>query len=108
MKKLPYRATTQTGDRFDFDFPLHAETASPMRVNQMLTTLLESLDRDIAIGGETANGDVLQALAMALATRARMVHTTPHQSAQLARSLVENALDAASMTEREAPQSGNA
>jgi len=108
MKKLPYRANTQTGDRFDFEFPLHSETVSPMRVNQMLSAVLEALDRDISIGGETANGDVLQALAMALAARARMVHTTPGQSAQLARSLLENALMAASETDREAPQSGTA
>lgn len=108
MKKLPYRAVTETGDSFEFEFPLHAETGSPMRVDQMLSSVLATLDRDIGLADDTSNGDVLQALAMALATRARMIHTEPAATGYLVRSLVETALDAAAEAERHTPTSGNA
>ena len=57
-KTLPYRVNTATGAAYDIDFPLHAETVSPMRVNQLLSAVLERLDREIRVLGETANGDV--------------------------------------------------
>ena len=49
MKKLPYRARTATGDVFDFSFPLHDETGDAVRVEQLVTTLLDAVDRDIAV-----------------------------------------------------------
>jgi hypothetical protein len=67
MTSLPYRATTRTGDVFDLTFPLHPDTGSAVRVDQLLTLILNTLDRDISAMGETSNGDVLQALAMAIA-----------------------------------------
>ncbi len=94
-QQLPYRLTTQTGDVIDFEFELHPETGSPMRVAQLLGAVLETLDREIQILGETSNGDILQALAMALAARARMIHAPVTQTSTLARTLVEDALDGA-------------
>lgn len=108
MKKLPYRAKTRTGDVFDLEFPLHDETGSPMRVDQMLTAILGTLDRDIGLAGETSNGDVLQALAMAIAVRSRMIHAPSAVSANMTRALVETALDAAADAQRQSPQSGTA
>jgi hypothetical protein len=108
MKKLPYRARTETGDVFEFEFPLHAETGSPMRVDQLLSAILAAVDRDLSLTGDTSNGDVLQALAMALATRTRMIHTEPATAAHLTRSLLETALEAAEDAERRSPQSGSA
>ena len=61
-KTLPFTAHTQTGTVLDFSFPLHKDTASPMRVSQLVTTILGALDRDVRTLGETANGDILQAL----------------------------------------------
>ena len=60
MKKLPYRARTTTGDSFDIEFPLHGETRNAVRVGQHVSAVLEAIDRDIALAGETSNGDVLQ------------------------------------------------
>lgn len=108
MRPLPYRVETATGDVIDIDFPLHADTGSPMRVNQMLTAVLDTLDRDIKVCGETANGDVLQALAMALAVRARMIHAPGEVTAQLADGLLKTASAAANRAERAQPESGNA
>jgi hypothetical protein len=108
MTSLPYRATTRTGDVFDLTFPLHPDTGSAVRVDQLLTLILNTLDRDISAMGETSNGDVLQALAMAIAVRARMIHAPAEQTARLSASLVDDALAAAADAERQAPRSGTA
>lgn len=108
MKTLPYSATTASGDRFAIDFPLHEQTASPMRVEQMVTAILEAIQREIGVTGDTSNGDVLQAMAMATAIRARMIHAPPDATERIARDLVETALKATSAADRETPQSGTA
>ena len=72
--KLPFSAKTATGDHYDIEFPLHEETANAVRVRQLLAELLATIDKDIALSGGLSNGDVLQAAAMAMAVRARMIH----------------------------------
>jgi hypothetical protein len=94
MKRLPYQAKTASGDIFDIDFPLHEDTGDPVRVGQLVSAVLATLDREIGIGGEVSNGDVLQAVAMALAVRSGMIHAPYETTAPLARSLVEAALEA--------------
>lgn len=94
MKRLPYQAKTASGDIFDIDFPLHEDTGDPVRVGQLVSALLATLDREIGLGGEVSNGDVLQAVAMALAVRSGMIHAPYETTAPLARSLVEAALEA--------------
>jgi len=108
MKKLPYRARTATGDVFDVVFPLHEETGSVVRVDQLVSAILEAIDRDIAVAGETSNGDVLQAAAMALAIRARMIHAPRDVKEQLTAELVAAALNAVAAVERESPTVGHA
>lgn len=94
-KTLPYRATTASGEVFDLEFALHPETQSAVRVSQVLTAVLGAVDREVALTGDTGNGDVLQALAMALAVRARMIPLSPDTLEELARALVDSALDGA-------------
>jgi hypothetical protein len=107
-KALPYRAVTAHGDKLDVIFPLHEETVSPMRVQQLLDAVLNGLDREIGLLGETANGDVLQALCMATAIRAGIIHA-PHQvSADLSRQLLEQALRSVEQAERQPAPSGHA
>lgn len=108
MRPLPYRVETATGDTLDITFPLHGETDSPMRVDQLLSAILNAVDQDIKLCGETANGDVLQALAMALAVRARMIHAPEDVTAKLANELLESATAAATQAERSSPETGNA
>lgn len=94
MKRMPFTAQTASGDTFDIEFPLHDDTGDPVRVGQLVGAVLETLDREIAVLGETSNGDVLQAVAMAIAVRAEMVHA-PHETLEkLTLSLVQTALDA--------------
>ena len=94
MKQLPYRAQTATGDTFDIAFPLHSETGDPIKVEQLITVMLKTIDDEIAVTGLTSNGDVLQAVAMTLAIRSGMIHTPMESSASLTRDLVEMALEA--------------
>ncbi|MEX0692880.1 MAG: hypothetical protein WD075_00420 [Rhodospirillales bacterium] len=108
MRPLPRRVETATGDVLDITFPLHADTASAMRVDQLLGAVLDAIDRDIKICGETANGDVLQAVAMALAVRARMINAPAGVTAGLSEQLLKSANAAASDAERRLPESGNA
>ncbi len=100
-KSLPYDVTTATGEKIAFEFPLHAETQSAMRVSQLLGSVLGVIDRELKVLGNTANGDVMQALAMALAVRTAMLHAPYAVGQQLATELTANALAAAERCERD-------
>ncbi len=93
-RRLPYRAQTATGNVFDFDFPLHRDTAEPVHVANILTAILGAVDRELQLLGSVGNGDVLQGLAMALAVRTRMLGRRSDQVDALVRELLEAALDA--------------
>ncbi len=108
MKTLPYRIETGTGDTFDVEFPLHEETGDPVRVGQLVSRLLTTIDQDLALLSNTSNGDVLQAVAMVLATRAGIVHANSNTTALLATQLLSTALKAVSEAPRQVPQAGNA
>jgi hypothetical protein len=106
--KLPYRATTATGDRFDFEFTLHEETGDPVRVSQMLSAILGVLDRDLQLQPDTSNGDLLQALTMALAVRTRLLFGDSATAEALCKQLLQEALDASREVERQSPAAGHA
>ncbi|MFU8895415.1 MAG: hypothetical protein ACNA8J_03415 [Gammaproteobacteria bacterium] len=91
-KRLPYRATTSTGNQFEFDFPLHPETVSAVNVFNLINVLLATLDREIHQTGPMSNSDVLQALALTLAIRTRILPGDPVQLARLAASLLNEGL----------------
>ena len=92
--RLPYRATTASGNEFDFDFPLHEATVSPVKVAQLLDAVLATLDRELRVLGPIGNGDLLQSLAFALAVRARMLGGGREALDALVRELLDNALAA--------------
>ncbi|NJO55195.1 MAG: hypothetical protein HC834_01315 [Rhodospirillales bacterium] len=105
---LPYRATTATGACFEISFPLHPETSSTVRVSQMLTALLQALDREVQLDRNTSNGDILQSLAMALAIRASMIEAPKALTDRLSMDLVSVALDAMNEADRHYVQLGHA
>lgn len=108
MTKLPFTARTATGDTLDIEFPLHPETRDAVRVDQLVSALLEVIDKDLAVAGETGNGDVLQAVAMTMAIRAGIIHA-PHETVErLSKQLLRTALDAVAVSTRSAPQIGHA
>jgi hypothetical protein len=79
---------------FDIEFPLHNDTVDAVRVGQLVSTLLQAIERDLDVVGEMSNGDVLQALAMATAVRARMIHASQDLTEAIAKELVGIALGA--------------
>lgn len=106
-RQLPYEVTTGSGEKFSFEFPLHEETKSPVRVSQILTSVLGVLDRELRVLGDTANGDVMQALAMALAVRTAMLHAPYAVGRDLASGLSTAALAAGENCERDAGSVGH-
>jgi hypothetical protein len=107
-KALPYCATTATGESFEIAFPLHTATVSPSRVHQMLTATLAVLDREVRLDPDTSNGDVLQALAMALSVRAGMIAAPKTVTDHLVCDLIAQALHAVEGAERRSVQVGHA
>jgi hypothetical protein len=108
MNRLPYRLMTPSGEEISFDFPLHPETGSAMRVHQLLECVLHALSHEIALLGETRNGDLLQALAMAMAVRTEMIPAEPAMTHQLAREVLEKALGALSLAQHRHAMVGHA
>ena len=94
MKRLLYRAETATGDTYEVDFPLHEHTVDAVRVSQLISEILERIDRSIAVSNDTGNGDVLQAMAMAMAIRAEMIYAPHNTTSALSIDLLRSALDA--------------
>ena len=95
MSTLTYSAVTSGGRAFDIEFPLHPETRSHEAVSEMLTSLLETLSKTVESRKDVSDGDVLQALAMTLAIRGRMVDASPETLRSLVAQLFETAFDAA-------------
>ena len=108
MKQLPYRAQTASGDTINVAFPLHEDTESPMKVSQLLTAVLETIDREVTVTGPMANGDVLQALAMAVAIRSRMIYAPSEVTLSLANTVTACALEATRKAKIDRAQHGNA
>lgn len=97
---LPYRATTATGETIDVTFDLHAETRNETDVSALLTALLSAIDARVADREGVSNGDVMQALAMAMALRVAMIPAPRTVTEPLARDLLDTALSCASFAQR--------
>lgn len=97
---LPYRAVTSSGTVIDVTFELHPETVSSGRVGELLSALLNALDAQVEGGRTAANGDVLQAVAMALALRAEMLPAPREMKEELVRDVVARALRSVAGAER--------
>ncbi len=94
MKTLLFTALTSGGQAFEVNFPLHPQTRSAEGVSEMITGLLETLSHHVETAGSVSDGDVLQALAMTLAVRARMVNATPESTLALIHDLIDEAYQA--------------
>jgi hypothetical protein len=105
---LPYRATTASGETIDVSFDLHAETGAATDVSMLLTTVLAAIDAKVTERSTISNGDVLQAMAMAMALRVAMIPAPRTVTEPLARDLLDTALACASFAQRVQPPSGHA
>ena len=106
-KQIPYTAKTATGHVFDIVFDLHPETEDPVKVHQLLSAILSRIDTELSVLGPSSNGDVLQAVAMALAIRARMINAAPDQLSKIALDLAADSLQACMKTQRQQPPAGH-
>jgi hypothetical protein len=100
MPHLEYTAVTSSGRALDIRFPLHPETTSRAQVAELLTHTLQAINAPVEQGAATpdgpiSDGDILQALAMALAVRARMIDAKPATCLRLMHELVDTAYAAA-------------
>ena len=91
MRTLLFTALTAKGRAFDVAFPLHPQTRSPDAVSGLITALLEAVSRNVEGRNDVSDGDVLQALAMTLAVRARMVDADPMSTKSLIDDLIDDA-----------------
>ena len=107
MTHLPYTVHTDTQDTFDIEFPLSEHTEDSVRVHQLLTTVLNSIANDLKIVGTVSNGDILQALSMALAVRTRMVYAPEQTMRTIVADLTESALAASYAAKRESGPAGH-
>ena len=107
MAHLPYIVHTDTQDAFDIEFPLSEHTEDSVRVHQLLTTVLNSIANDLKIVGTVSNGDILQALSMALAVRTRMVYAPEQTMRTIVADLTETALTASYAAKRESDPAGH-
>ena len=107
MTYLPYTVHTDTQDTFDIEFPLSEHTEDSVRVHQLLTTVLNSIANDLKIVGTVSNGDILQALSMALAVRTRMVYAPEQTMRTIVADLTESALAASYAAKRESDPAGH-
>ena len=107
MAHLPYTVHTDTQDTFDIEFPLSEHTEDSVRVHQLLTTVLNSIANDLKIVGTVSNGDILQALSMALAVRTRMVYAPEQTMRTIVADLTESALAPSYAAKRESDPAGH-
>ena len=91
--RLVYSIWSEEGRNLSFAFPLHPHTGSPGQVGDILDVVLDALDGEVQAMGAT-NGDVLQALAMALACRAGVMNGSVDVNTALADDLAQEALAA--------------
>lgn len=91
--QLIYSIWSDEGQHIKFSFPLHPLTSEPGQVGDILDIVLDALDREVHTLGAT-NGDVIQALAMALACRAAVMEGSVETNTALADDLAQEALAA--------------
>ena len=108
IKIIPYRVETGTGDTADIAFPLQEETGDPVRAGQLVSELLATIDRDLALFANTNNGDALQAVLRVLAVRTGMVPADSDTTGRLASQLLSTALNAVAEAPRQVFQTGHA
>lgn len=92
---LSFTAVTSGGVAYDVDFPLHPQTRSAQGVSDLLTALLDTISRVVDERRDLSDGDILQALCLALAVRARMVGAAPESAHELVTELFDGAHRAA-------------
>ena len=104
--KLPYSITTSTLTKINFLFELSKDTKSPISVHQLLNLILTNINKETKIIN-LSNGDIIQALAMALAVRMKMVTANDQVIEKIVIDCVSRAINASKSAVIESPTFGN-
>lgn len=94
METLKFTAIASSGRAFEMDFPLHPDTRSGEDVSEMMTAVLQAVSDAVQSRGEVSDGDVLQALAMTMAVRSRVIDVDAAVVQRLSHALLDTAFDA--------------
>ena len=105
-RKLPYSITTATLTKINFLFELSDNTKSPISVHQLLDLILTNINKETKITN-LSNGDIIQALAMALAVRMKMVNANEKVIEKIVIDCVSKAMNASKNAQTVLPISGN-
>ena len=92
-KVLPFTAVQPGGAR-QISFPLHEHTVNASHVGALLEALLDSITKEIHANQDVSDGDVLQAVCMALAIRMHLVEAPPDAVRAMVAATLEQADDA--------------
>lgn len=98
---IKINATLPTGEKVDLAFPLHPQTQSVTAISGLVGVVLDGIEREGKKHGKVYASDVLQALSIAMATRALMIDAPARQAQALARDLLGAALSAAEESKRQ-------
>ena len=93
IKKLPYSVVTDTLKHIDFSFDLSSDTSNPLVVHQLLNEILSSITKETKLRS-VSNGDIIQAISMAMAVRVKMAYGEYSTKERIALSCIEKALSA--------------
>jgi predicted metalloenzyme YecM len=87
-----FTATTEGGDVVEFVLPLHPQTSSQDHVGMLLEQVLDRVSEVVEGPENLSDGDVLQALTLAVAVRLKVAGVAPQTARRLVEDLTELAL----------------
>ena len=64
VKVFPFKAKTETGDSSYVKFPLHAEAGNAVQLNNLISSLLVSIENNIKLSDGIGDGDVCHVVAI--------------------------------------------
>ena len=103
---LPYKAVTASRKEVNFNFSLDENTNSPLVINEIINLLLSKISNEINIY-KPSNGDIIQALCMALVIRCKIIDYDIDKIEQIVNKTIKRAFSDAKKAEVLEPLSGN-
>ena len=103
---LPYKAITASRKEVNFKFSLDENTNSPLVINEIINLLLSKISNEINIY-KPSNGDIIQALCMALVIRCRIIDYDISKIEELVNKTLKKAFLDAEKAKVSEPISGN-
>ena len=104
---LPYKAITNTKKEIDFNFSLDKNTISPIVINEIISLILSKISQEIDIC-KPSNGDIIQAICMALVIRCKMIDYDFEKIEKITFETLKKAFNDAKNAKVTSPSSGNA